>query len=326
MFNLKIRKMKTTKMKKYRNLVLFTLMAAFIAPFSACTKEDLDPAARKAQFRATDAPIDNAEVEAVFVTISEIYVDGKRLEGFNKTTLELSALTEGKSELLADLETSASSINKVKMVFDYETDESGMTPGCFIKLKSGVKDKISSDVNIFDFNANQQLKATGTTEIVFDFDLRKLIKEEASNDFELVSASEVEAYVRTVNSDMSSEIRGTVENNLSSADKTIVYLYEKGKFDLQSESQGSGSSQVQFAGAVNSAELNSNGEFTLAFIQEGEYEVHLIEYSDSNSDGKFELSGHAQISSLNNINLNGFEVNSESDLDLKISVTSWLPI
>ena len=318
--------MKTTRMKKYRYLILITLMAAMIAPFSACNRENVDPAAKQAQFRATDAPIDNAEVEAVFVTVSEIYVDGEKLEGFNKTTLELSALTEGKSAFLGEIETSASSVNNVRLVLDYEKDENGMSPGSYVRLAAGTKDKISSDASSIVLNANQQLNASGNTEIVFDFDLRKLIKEESQSNFEFVSSTEMQAYIRSVRTDVSSKIHGQLESSSSDTDKMIVYLYKKGTFDLEAESKGSGSSNVQFAGAINSAEVKENGEFTLAFINEGNYEIQLIEYTDSDNDGRLEVSGHAQLTSMNGVDLNGIQVKSESDMELDLKVTSWLPI
>ena len=51
----------------------------------------------------TDSPVDDAEVEAVFITVSEVMINGKSIEGFNTTTIEISSLTEGRTELLGEL-------------------------------------------------------------------------------------------------------------------------------------------------------------------------------------------------------------------------------
>src|ERR1700754_2293750 len=53
------------------------------------------------QFELTDAPSDDANVRNVFVTVTDIKVDGKSIGGVTKTTLDLKAYTEGASKVLA---------------------------------------------------------------------------------------------------------------------------------------------------------------------------------------------------------------------------------
>jgi hypothetical protein len=73
----------------------------------------------------TDAPIDNANVEAVFVTVSDIMVDGTSLEGFSRTTFDLSALVDGKTETLGKLKLEADSYSDIQLELGYATDAEG---------------------------------------------------------------------------------------------------------------------------------------------------------------------------------------------------------
>ena len=84
--------MKTLKMKWKRNVMAVALIVVQTLFMTSCSDETIREGSRRLAIEATDAPIDNAEVKGVFVTVSEIYVDNKKIEGFNKTTLEISAL------------------------------------------------------------------------------------------------------------------------------------------------------------------------------------------------------------------------------------------
>lgn len=64
-------------------------------------------------FKMTDAPVDNANVGAVFVTVSDIKVEGISLEGFNKTTFDLSTLINGQTKTLGNPQMEAGSNSNV---------------------------------------------------------------------------------------------------------------------------------------------------------------------------------------------------------------------
>ena len=314
--------MKTLNFKNPRNLFALLLAGLLMVTFSACDRNDVEMAKKAVKLKATDAPIDNAEVEAVFVTVSEIYIDGKSMEGFQKTTLELSALTEGKTDLLGEFETDAQSVNRIELILDYDRDSAGNFPGSYVVLEGGVKDRIASDDNSILITGNQQLNARGETEIVLDFDLRKLVQEN-SGDYELVTSTEMSAFIRDVNAEASSNLSGTIQTMNSGKAKTVVYLYEKGDFDLNTETNGQGQSRVLFAKATNSAEVDANGEFVLSFVEEGMYEIHVIEYADQDGDGRFEVEAHAKLQSLNGVKLSDLKLDAQTDLEVNLLITAW---
>ena len=51
-------------------------------------------------------------------------------------------------------------------------DASGQAPGCYVLTTKGTKDKIESASTRVDIMKDIELKASGTTELVADFDLR----------------------------------------------------------------------------------------------------------------------------------------------------------
>ena len=82
-----------------------TLYFLFLSLMVSCSKDDDDagnPASETytTEVYLTDAPIDNAEVKGVFVTIAEVKVNGLALEGFQKTTIDVSSLSNGTTKLL----------------------------------------------------------------------------------------------------------------------------------------------------------------------------------------------------------------------------------
>ncbi|MBR9859170.1 DUF4382 domain-containing protein [bacterium] len=279
-----------------------------------------------ARFEATDAPIDNAEVDAVFVTVAEVWVDDQQMEGFQKTTLELSALTNGNTELLGEFESESSTMSEVTLVLDYDFDAEGNAPGSYVLLEGGTKDQISSSSNEIKLTNNAMLEANSTKTFVIDFDLRKIITETGS-DFELVTNAELETHIRTVEASATSTVEGNIEG-MSSTDsaKTVVYLYRKGEFDASTELAGEGQSDVQFANAVNSNVASDNGDFRLSFIEEGEYELYVFNYSDEDNDGRFEVDAMAQLQLGTNLDFSDVSVSSDSDVNLDLEVGALLPL
>ena len=97
---------------KFSGLALVTMLVMM-----SCSKTDdsiTDGESYNTSFEVTDAPIDKAEVEAVFVTITNVSVDGKSLEGFSATTINLAALVNGKTEAMGNLDLQA---NRIQALF-----------------------------------------------------------------------------------------------------------------------------------------------------------------------------------------------------------------
>jgi len=312
-------------MKNYLKISGLALIA--LVGMMSCNKEDdsaTEGESYNTSFEVTDAPIDNAEVEAVFVTITNVSVDGKSLEGFSATTVNLAALVNGKTEALGNLDLKAKSYSSIVFELDFDTDVNGDAPGCYVEKANGEKDALVAASNKITINDTFEVLANATNVIVVDFDLRKTIKEDKdglSSDFNFVTMNELSAGIRTVNAELTGKITGSASDANNTSDKIIVYAYEKGTFDADVETQGKGDSGVTFANAVTSAEVKGlSGSYSLDFLEEGEYELIYASYNEGEDSG-YSFNALLNVESATGLNLGAIEVSSAIQISANVTVT-----
>ena len=307
-------------------------LAALIAfGFSSCKKDDNPSSTGKVRFELTDGPVDDANIQGVFVTVTAVKVDGSVIDGFmGKQTIDLTAYQDGQVRVLGeDSGLSAGTHNDVRLVLDYAQDASGNAPGCYVLLKNGTKQALNAGAN----TANEikvedalVVAADQTTAAVFDFDLRKSVTyNSGATQYKFVTDSELASSVRLVTRTESGMISGTCSDPLHLAgSKIIVYAYEKGAYTT-AEKQPRGPSGIQFKNAVSSAAVDGEGNFTLAFLQKGTYELHFVGYEDSNNDGKLEEKGFLILDIPGGLSLDNLRVEANANLQLSLSITGLLP-
>ena len=306
-----------------------TILAALIA-FASCSKDDdgstMTGESYDTKVSITDAPIDNASVSAAVVTITDLKVDGISIEGFTTTTVDLLALQNGTKATLGNLGLEAGMISNVSLVLDYEMDQDGNFPGCFVETADGVKHQLIATTNEIKINDQVEILASSANEIVIDFDLRKTIiaTAEAGDEFDFVTDAELSSGLRLVNEIEAGTVSGTVNDSENTSEMIIVYAYEAGTYTA-AEAEGQGSSGVTFANAVTSAVVNDlSASYELNFLEEGNYEVHFASYSDNDADGQFEFNGMLDVESATNINLSSVNVTSNFNLMLAVTVKGML--
>src|SRR5258706_16088451 len=104
--------------------------AMFMLP--ACDRSN-DPMGKgDAEFQITDAPSDDASIKSVFVTVTDIKVDGKSVSGFTKQTIDLKAYQEGNTKVLGTGTVDAKAYSTVLLVLDADADAAGASPGCYV--------------------------------------------------------------------------------------------------------------------------------------------------------------------------------------------------
>lgn len=293
----------------------------------SCSKDDdaaMEGESYNTSFEVTDAPIDDAEVEAVFVTISNVSVDGKSLEGFNATTVNLAALVNGETKTLGNLDLQAKSYSNIVFELDFDKDVNGDAPGCYVKKANGEKDALVASSNKITINDTFEVLANADNVIVIDFDLRKTIQEEEdglSKDFNFVTMAELTAGIRTVNTELTGKISGSANDANNTSDKIIVYAYKKGTFNADIETKGKGESEVTFANAITSAEVKGlSGSYSLDFLEEGEYELIFASYNEDDNNG-FHFNALLNAESTTGLNLGAIEVSSAIQISANVTVT-----
>lgn len=313
-------------MTNYLKTIALFLTSMFITV--SCSKNDdgnghMESESYDTTFKITDAPIENANVEAVFVTVSNVKVDGKSLEGFNKTTFDLAALVNGKTKTLGNLQLEAGSYSSIEFELDYATDAAGNSPGCYVAMADGQKDQLEASASNISINDTFEIFASNTNEIIIDFDLRKTIKEDQgtlSSDFEFVSTSELSAGIRAVNKETTGMISGAVNDAGDTSDIIVVYAYEKGTFDAEVETQGQGESNVTFANAVTSSKVSGlNNSYSLNFLTEGEYELVFVSYTEDGDT--FTFTSLLEAESTTGLTLGAINVTSALQVSASVTIT-----
>ncbi len=312
-------------MKNYLKNAGIILMSVFA--LVSCNDDNDDPGmdaeTYDTTFKVTDAPIDNANVEAVVVTITNVKVDGKALEGFTATTVNLAALVNGKTETLGNMDLKAGSYSNIEFELDFEKDVNGNAPGCYVEMADGTKDALVASSNKIAIQDRFEVLAKSANQVVIDFDLRKTVKEDKntlSSDFNFVTMSELSAGIRVVNEELSGRISGTANDTNNTSDKIIVYAYEKGKFNADAETKGSGASNVTFANAVTSSEVSGlSGSYNLSFLKEGEYELVFASYTEDNNELFFNSMLNAE--STTGLNLGAISVSSSLQISANVTIT-----
>lgn len=287
-----------------------------------------DPNAPKGDVKIgiTDAPIDDSNVSAAFVTITEVRLDGKVYDSFKgPKTVNLLALQNGNSLNLGDGKFQTGSYSKLTLVLDYQKDQSGNAPGCYVQKTDGVKETLA-----ISGNARQEIEVTTkkfdiaegkTTDLMIDFDLRKAIKEKNENSkksFAFVTYGELQSSIRLVNKTATGEVVGKVSNyNQNTNGQVIVYVYKKGEFNANTEVKGQGESNVTFKNAVTSAKVDAGGNFKVAFLEEGDYEIHFA--TNKSSSGTI-LDFNNFLSLTSNLDLKSISVKSNAQVNLSLSI------
>lgn len=313
-----------------------TLFLAFGLFFTACSEDDSDdPTVQgSVEFQMTDAPTDDANVKSAVVTITEIKVDGKTWDGLNgKVTLDLLAYQNGDVKALGLGQLEAGTYSNITLTLDYETDANGNTPGCYVETVDGVKHELKATANASSDlvlnTGNFVVEGAQSTKVIIDFDVRKAITYESNNandEYNFVTESELRSSLRFAARAQTGTIKGKVNDSFSNSEKVVVYAYKKGEYNRDTEVNGQGSSDVTFKNSVSSTSVDANGNYTLAFLEEGEYEVHFASYEDTDNDGKLELQGTLNVSSLLNLNILGISVESQTEATIDVNVTGILPL
>lgn len=325
-------------MKVFR---LFPLLGALLITltFSNCFKELDDPSntpptqsGEALSFEITDSPVEDANVSGVFVTVTGIKVNGETISNFSgKTTINLMDYQNGKVKSLGKAFLKTGSYDDVRLVIDYDKDATGTSPGTYVLLQNGEKQALKNTADgstEIVLSTKLAFDETLASSAVIDFDLRKAIRytTTGTSTYEFVTSAELNAAVRIAAKKETGTISGKITDNFTLPDsKVVVYAYKKGTYTT-TEKDPQGVSGIRFKNAVSSALVDENGNITLAFLEDGNYELHFVNYGDNNSDGKFEEKGALLLELAGGLDLNNLSLSASATLSLNITVIGIVPL
>lgn len=320
--------MKTMK-KKAIFISMMTAVMAFL--FVSCSDDDDNGDVSAENYNAkvyiTDAPIDNAEVDAVFVTITDIQIDGQSLSGFEKTTIELSALTNGQTQLLGDLDLEAREYDSIDIILATDTDANGDSPANYVVVDGSTKIALDPASETINVDEDVDIAAQDTNEIILDVDLRKaIVTDEANGGYNFASQTQLNNSVRVENTLNTGMVTGAVSNDTGNEESIMVaYAYEAGSFtETEAEENTAG---VRFSNAETSSVVaEGSSDFSLHFLEADTYEIKFASYSDMDGDGTLEFEGMVNAETESGVTLDNVEVTADGEVNLVITLLTILPL
>lgn len=264
------------------------LMVGMIALLPSCNNDDDEPMqSGQVKVYITDAPIDDANVEAVVISVTKIEMNGPKgwetVKEFDTPfSINILDYQNGKSYFVTDANITAGTYSEARFVLNAATDMNATVtnPPCFIRYKDGSKQPLfipSGTSSGYKAKGTVDVVANSTTEVTLDFDARRSIVE-AGNSGKFI----LKPTVRIVANKVAAKMEGSFTDHMDYS-KVVAYLYEKGTY-TSTEATLAAESESRFTNSVTSTMLNSSGEFTFAFLAPGTYDVVLVAHS---TDGEF---------------------------------------
>jgi hypothetical protein len=269
-----------------RIFVVMTAAIALVGLLAACDWEGSSDstATGTMNLSITDAPIDASTVTGVYITVQSVQYnlddEWGTMEGFEgPETFNLLELTNGASALLGSLSLPAGEYTQIRFILDAPADTSGgppSNPGSYVTY---TEESGKPDTPLFVPSGAQTgykvvadepfvVPENGEIDITVDFDLRKSI---------VVAGSRIilKPVLRLVVEAEAGTIGGSV--TYAGSNSLVVFAYEAGAYDSATELPTS-DEENGFDNAVSSANVTDTGEYTLAFLPAGTYDLVVAGY------------------------------------------------
>jgi hypothetical protein len=270
-------------MKTRITFLLMFLLPLFI--FTSCEKESGSKGT--INLSITDAPLDTDGIAGVYITISEIQYNtsGNNWKTFadyqGPQTFNLLDLTRGTSELLGSLTLESGNYTQIRFLLDAPLygAVAQSNPGCYLEFEDG------STKNLFVPSGSQTgykavgaftVPINGSVDVTADFDVRKSVVEAAISGMYILKPT-----IRLLVDNQAGVIAGTV-SNIPEDIQVVVYAYESGSYE-GSEAADPLVEETRFPNAITSDMVDENGEYHLAFLAPGAYDLVVA----ATIDGEF---------------------------------------
>lgn len=293
--------MKTSKMFSASLIGLSSLLA-----FTSCEGDSDVKSTGSANVKVTDAAVDAENITGVFLSVKEIQAKGSSdlqvLATFDTAKVfNVMDYTEGATFDLGEGELYAGTYSELRLVLE---------EGSYVEFEDGSEEPLevpSGTSSGYKIKGDFQISANNETDLVIDIDLRKAFVKTGAGDYILRPTA------RLIESEHTATIFGTVSAN--NEDRVVIYAYEKGTFE-ESEAAEPADGESRFENSINSAVV-SDGEFTLAFMEPGEYDLIAVAYTYNETEETYEFKSATVADVMVNGSILGI-LELEADVDLTV--------
>lgn len=307
-----------------KHVSFFALLILGMFLMSCEEENDLtpDPDEKRGMFELeiTDAPVDDPDVKSVFVTIKDVQIDDQSLPGFSPVTLDLLTLQNGNTSLLSSDSIGVGTYNELALILD--------TSDCYIEDIQGNRHPLEAEIDKLEVSHEFSIMEDSAVRLVVDFDLRKTIQRNESDSldrYDFVQAPALVNGLRVVNKDEAGQLMGEVVNQSGVSGMIIAYVYEKGEFDMEAETD-TPENGLQFPNAVTSTMVQNDGTYHFPFLEDGEYELHFVSYQEDPITHEIAFNGVLEVDSDVQDEILNISIEPSSITEIDLSVIGLLPL
>ncbi|RED91904.1 DUF4382 domain-containing protein [Marinoscillum furvescens] len=266
-------------MKRLEVITRTLLFAGATLLFAACNSEVDVSSTGKAKVGVTDAAIDAENISGVYLKVNEVKAKGaastKTVATFDTPkTFNILDYQNGSTFDLGEGELAAGPYSELRFILE---------EGSYVKFKDGSTadlDVPSGTSSGYKIKGAFDIAADATTEVIADIDMRKAFVLTGNGQYKLRPTA------RMIDASETSTIRGTINNH--NQDRVVVYAYAKGTYEQSESAAPSDDEATRFENSINSAVV-SNGQFTLAYMPAGEYELIAASYTKNESEETYDF-------------------------------------
>ncbi len=258
--------------------------ALIVAVLTGCTFFDRTGTVN---LNLTDAPVDAENVKGVYISISKIEVNnnGEWMEFAvyeEPREFDLLQLQGGETALLGSMQLPAGRDNQIRLYLDGPAEGGAppSNPGCYIVFQDDstsplfVPSAAQTGVKII---GSFEVPMNGEITVTADFDVRKaVVQRGATSSYILKPANSIRLVVDNQAGRIIASVAGAAGYD---AEDLHVYAYADGTYS-EDETTASDDESPLFPNAVTSSALNEDGEYVLAFLAEGTYDLVVAGFSD----------------------------------------------
>ena len=284
---------------------LIFLTIGLITPFlfSSCNEDGNSTSGTGTlKLSITDAPIETDGITAVNIGVKEVqyHLEGEKwqtFEGFEPDTFNLLELTGGESELLGQFELGAGTYTQLRFILATpEGNESSSiaNPGCYLEFEDGSTQPLfvpSGAQTGYKATGNFTVPVNGQVAVTADFDARKSVVKAGNSGKYILKPT-----IRLVVDNQAGSISGNVAN-IPEGSGIMIYAYEDETY-TEEEAAAPEEESVRFPNAITSWEVDEEGNYTLAFLAPGVYDLVVVETIDGEFNQILKVVEDVQIESL----------------------------
>lgn len=296
-------------MKNFRKILSLVFSLTLIVAFTGCeSSEEMESG--RANVAVTDAAVDAENITGVFLSVGEIRAhsnsEAKVLTKFDSPqTFNLMDYQNGSSYELGEGELEVGTYSEIRFILEGES---------YVQFDDGSTQDLnvpSGTTSGYKITGEYEVAANSVTDIVVDIDLRKALVLTGDGQYKLRPTA------RLVINDNTGTITGSISSN--NEDRVVVYAYAKGTYS-ENEAAEPAEGSTRFEGSVNSGVV-TNGTFTLAFMEEGEYELIVATYDHDETTEEYTFKSTTNVDIMLNGSIkNLVEVEANSTVDLLLDI------